>query len=315
MTDQDKTALLSKLRAEGVQAGDERHPEHIETLQRMRADYSPSDGPMSELKATALDAAIAALANTSIAVPENWKLVPLKPTPKMIGAWYDAFNANIKSAARSTMAYQALIDAAPDALASAPVAGEALGWRVRERRSNDGKLLDCFVEAPAAPGMAYAQEVLGDDYAEAQGGIEGKLKHCQMIVAWANAAPQASEAVRNAVIEETVSEFVRRGFPSDWAEIVKMALKTQADKDGAVCSCPSGDGSLRHPCAVHPPGDKDGGDCAKGAGETYRDSEHFHKTASIAELGAWQRGWDDCRDFDDKQRSALAAQKQGDSDE
>lgn len=103
---------------------------------------------------------------------------------------------------------------------SAPVAGEAVGWRVRERRSNDGKLLDCFVEAPAAPGMAYGQEVLGDDYAEAQGGIEGKLKHCQLIVAWANAAPQAS---------------------------------------GAVCSCPTGDGSLRHPCAVHPHGEKDGG--------------------------------------------------------
>lgn len=65
-------------------------------------------------------------------------------------------------------------------------AGEPLGWRVRERRSDDGELLDCFVEAPAVPGMAYAQEVLGDDYAEAQGGIEGKLKHCQMIVAWAN---------------------------------------------------------------------------------------------------------------------------------
>ncbi|CUJ58854.1 Uncharacterised protein [Achromobacter xylosoxidans] len=79
-----------------------------------------------------------------------------------------------------------------DLPASAPVAREVLGWRVRERRSNDGKLLDCFVEAPAVPGMAYAQEVLGDDYAEAQGGIEGKLKHCQMIVAWANAAPQAS---------------------------------------------------------------------------------------------------------------------------
>jgi|GEM_PF-6575683 len=76
------------------------------------------------------------------------------------------------------------------ALASAPVAGEALGWRVRERRGRDGELLDCFVEAPAVPGMAYAQEVLGDDYAEAQGGIEGKLKHCQMIVAWANGSRQ-----------------------------------------------------------------------------------------------------------------------------
>ncbi|MGV2866363.1 hypothetical protein [Achromobacter sp. AGC39] len=74
--------------------------------------------------------------------------------------------------------------------ARAPVAGEALGWRVRERRGRDGELLDCFVEAPAAPGMAYAQEVLGDDYAKAQGGIEGKLKHCQMIVAWANGSRQ-----------------------------------------------------------------------------------------------------------------------------
>lgn len=112
------------------------------------------------------------------------------------------------------------------ALASAPVAGEALGWRVRERRSNDGKLLDCFVEAPAVPGMAYAQEVLGDDYAEAQGGIEGKLKHCQMIVAWANATPQASEAVRvlgidlgadgiadvrNATLEE-ISQVLKNGI-------------------------------------------------------------------------------------------------------
>jgi len=52
---------------EGVQASDERESEHIETLQRMRADYNPSDGPMSELKATALDAAIAALASAPVA--------------------------------------------------------------------------------------------------------------------------------------------------------------------------------------------------------------------------------------------------------
>lgn len=82
-----------------------------------------------------------------------------------------------------------------------PVAGKALGWRVRERRSTDGELLDCFVEAPKAAGMAYALEVLGDDY-NGYGDVEGKLKHCQMIVAWANAAPQASEAVRNAALED-----------------------------------------------------------------------------------------------------------------
>lgn len=30
----------------------------------------------------------------------------------------------------------------------------------------------------------------------------------------------------------------------------------QADKDARPCSCPSGDSSLRHPCAVHPPADQ-----------------------------------------------------------
>jgi hypothetical protein len=38
-----------------------------------------------------------------------------------------------------------------------------------------------------------------------------------------------------------------------------QAERTQASEDGADCSCPTGDGSLRHPCAVHPPGEKDGG--------------------------------------------------------
>lgn len=65
-----------------------------------------------------------------------------------------------------------------------------LGWKVRERRGNDGELLDCFVEAPAEAGMAYGLEVLGDDYT-GYGNVEGKLKHCQMIVAWANGPPAA----------------------------------------------------------------------------------------------------------------------------
>ncbi|PTW84019.1 hypothetical protein DBL07_25955 [Achromobacter mucicolens] len=46
---------------------DERTAEHIATLQRMRADYSPRNGPMSELKAAALGAAIAALASAPVA--------------------------------------------------------------------------------------------------------------------------------------------------------------------------------------------------------------------------------------------------------
>ncbi|MGV2866361.1 hypothetical protein [Achromobacter sp. AGC39] len=56
-------ALLSTLRA---QLTDER-AEHVETLRRMRADYKPSDGPMSALKAAALDAALSALASAPVA--------------------------------------------------------------------------------------------------------------------------------------------------------------------------------------------------------------------------------------------------------
>jgi hypothetical protein len=71
----------------------------------------------------------------------------------------------------------------PFTAAAQPTVG--LGWIVRERRNAEGKLVDCFVEAPRAEGMAHGCEVLGDDYT-GYGGVEGKFKHCQMIVAWAN---------------------------------------------------------------------------------------------------------------------------------
>ncbi|MDC6153637.1 hypothetical protein [Achromobacter ruhlandii] len=35
--------------------------------------------------------------------------------------------------------------------------------------------------------------------------------------------------------------------------------RPKADKDAARCTCPSGDGSLRHPCPMHTGADKDGG--------------------------------------------------------
>ena len=62
----------------------------------------------------------------------------------------------------------------------------------------------------------------------------------------------------------------------------RASLKTQADKDGAVCSCPTGDGSLLHPCAVHP-------DCAKGAGdERAAFEEHWKRDMNIKEMDLWR---------------------------
>ncbi|WP_238920771.1 hypothetical protein, partial [Achromobacter xylosoxidans] len=47
--------------------------------------------------------------------------------------------------------------------------------------------------------------------------------------------------------------------PNMLIALIQDALQSQpqADKDG--CTCPSGDGSLRHPCPMHPGVDKDGG--------------------------------------------------------
>ena len=42
--------------------------------------------------------------------------------------------------------------------------------------------------------------------------------------------------------------------------------KAEQDQAAAPCTCPSGDGSLRHPCPIHPGADKDGEACAKGDG-------------------------------------------------
>ncbi|WP_454674875.1 hypothetical protein [Achromobacter pestifer] len=90
----------------------------------------------------------------------------------------------------------------------------------------------------------------------------------------------------------------------------------------AVCSCPSGDGSLRHPCAVHPPSDKDGGDCAKGAGDerdTGKDRLAFHIWALVRGMDITlndscgyqspltQRAW---MRWNPTERAAPAAKKQ-----
>ncbi|RSE97136.1 hypothetical protein, partial [Achromobacter aegrifaciens] len=44
---------------------------------------------------------------------------------------------------------------------------------------------------------------------------------------------------------------------------------------------------------------------ASEAVRSYRDSDDFHNNASTNELGAWQRGWDDCREADQKQVSGA----------
>ncbi|WP_063588864.1 hypothetical protein [Achromobacter ruhlandii] len=76
-----------------------------------------------------------------------------------------------------------------------------------------------------------------------------------------SAAPQANEAVRpdaDAVdLARAGMELHSSGMPEHTvcAELVRLAgalKQPHADKAAPLCSCPSGDGSLRHPCPAHP---------------------------------------------------------------
>lgn len=72
----------------------------------------------------------------------------------------------------------------------------------------------------------------------------------RMLLGACDAAPQASEAMRNAALEEAALLMDQTGR-GHVAKLIRALKQPQADKDTPVCSCPSGDGSLR-PCAVHP---------------------------------------------------------------
>lgn len=92
-----------------------------------------------------------------------------------------------------------------------------------------------------------------------------------------------AEDVRNAALEEAYEavaclyaayyQHSKRSESDDILQALKQAgddiralKQPQADKDG--CTCPSGDGSLRHPCPMHPGADKDGGQQRAGDGKT-----------------------------------------------
>lgn len=134
-----------------------------------------------------------------------------------------------------------------------------------------------FADAAPQPGTA-AGEALFWYRPRSDGWYEGPIHNDRIEEArkrsgaWVPlvAAPQASgEDVRNAALEalEAAQRFIRNGIEFGYIRMpgadtpdpahrtpglidtAISAFKTQADKDG--CTCPSGDGSLRHPCPAH----------------------------------------------------------------
>jgi hypothetical protein len=108
-----------------------------------------------------------------------------------------------------------------------------LGWKVRERRHVDGTLLGCFVEAPAAPGAPYALEVLGGDYT-GYGNEEGKLAHCNLIVALANSAGSVRDVLNVGAAEvqyqEAAKAFSDAVIPEAELDILEYSLGRPAEQ-------------------------------------------------------------------------------------
>lgn len=157
------------------------------------------------------------------------------------------------------------------ALASAPVAGEAQAEQFIQAAIDQAP-------EPLRRLGEYLSRVLDEDqWATAE----------RMLLGACNAAPQASEAkpyfsqcVFHGPAPEGFADwyqwleapvkmgaFIRAATADDWKRSEDASQDSQAQ-----CSCPSGDGSLRHPCAVH------GGDHFRGvtkmvgASEAVRDA-------------------------------------------
>lgn len=143
--------------------------------------------------------------------------------------------------------------APPTPLASAPVAGEAQPF-MYGIMGPDGKahFEEFCVSGDRSELQAEVVDHLNRDHPE-----DGTYT---VVALFRDAAPQASAEVQpNAEIVALAREGVRVNKPGtpEYLVCVELqrlarALKSQAAKDAAPCTCPSGDGSLRHPCAAHP---------------------------------------------------------------
>ena len=333
-------ALLSKLRAEGVQAGDERAGlnewpdlEVVNRIVRSVCETEPADPDrpdsvcisVAELQAiievhvTARDTVAdeSPMAKMADALREKahqerqayqdsrvqtteWGPMPEGTEADTLGSSLPVLCPNCGVMCDGLQTMGELRDTGVLS-ASAPVAGESVCKGSMALGSGCGACERCKAElqtgsAPVAGEvMAVLRREIGEsswfDHRPVRPGSEEHAA-IQTSAEWdycpVYAAPQASEAVRNQALEEA-AEIAENSYAD--AHIRIRALKTQADKDG--------------------------GDCAKGAGEALAPVFQFLlgegplRGVEFGDRHPDERGayW-----WRKDLRAALAAQKQGDSD-
>ncbi len=119
--------------------------------------------------------------------------------------------------------------------ASAPVAGEAV--------------TDEMIQAGAKAAREYFDQTGGNDPAVIYRAMRAAAPAARQASDTVGLLRKAAEALAGYRREMSLLR-AEDTQPCDAERAIIAALKTQADKDG--CTCPSGDGSLRHPCPAHP---------------------------------------------------------------
>lgn len=151
------------------------------------------------------------------------------------------------------------IDAARAALASAPVAGEPFMYGIM---GPDGK---AHFEEFCVSGDRNELQAEVVDHLNRDNPEDGSYS---VVALFRDAAPQASAEPARIVFPAHLRKMWSGGEVQAWLDqhqgvtpppaTAKSSLaryrqwKAEQDQDAAPCTCPSGDGSLRHPCPAHP---------------------------------------------------------------
>lgn len=300
-------ALLSKLRAEGVQTGDEResfiawltgsypnaysepeavrlwHHKHVSALawqRRAALASAPVADDVADVHSLTGETGYTGVGTVApVAEQQQWRIRVAGPAGHERMESFSGSSLDEACAAARMQGFVCCQDEDGNVIVevqhSAPVAGEAQPAIILKAVDEYGPQLDWtkhWVEYPtgtkfyAAP-QASACRPLSDQDMDLVAGWLGKHEAgdigfhglCERIIQTfateaVAAAPQASEAVRNAALEEAAIECESWLMAKTRSDLENMANQTM-------------ERMARHIRALKSQADKDGGDCAKGAGD------------------------------------------------